>query len=43
MDKGAWWATVYGVPELNPTEQLTHTQNRNCGCLPMLMTFVSVV
>ena len=34
MDKGAWWATVHGVPELDPTKQLTHTQNRNCGSLP---------
>ena len=26
MDRGAWWATVHGVPkESNMTEQLTHT------------------
>ena len=23
MDRGAWWATVYGVTELDMTEQLT--------------------
>ena len=34
MDKGACWATVHEVPELDPTERLTHTQKRNCGCLP---------
>ena len=25
MDRGAWQATVHGVTELDPTEQLTHT------------------
>ena len=25
MDRGAWWATVCGVTELDRTEQLTHT------------------
>ena len=23
MDRGAWWATVHGVTELDMTEQLT--------------------
>ena len=23
MDRGAWWATVYGVPELDTTKQPT--------------------
>ena len=25
MDKGAWWATVHEVAELDTTKQLTHT------------------
>ena len=25
MDRGAWWATVHEVAELDTTEQLTHT------------------
>ena len=24
-DRGAWWATIHGVAELDMTEQLTHT------------------
>ena len=26
MARGAWWATVYGVIELEATEQLTNKQ-----------------
>ena len=25
MDRGAWWATVHGVPELDMTEQVNST------------------
>ena len=25
LDRGAWWATVYGIAESNMTERLTHT------------------
>ena len=25
MDRGAWWATVYGCKESDMTKQLTHT------------------
>ena len=27
MDRGAWWATVCGVPESNTPEQLSRAQN----------------
>ena len=27
MDKGAWWATIYGVTELNMTEQIPQNNN----------------
>ena len=32
-DRGAWWATVHGVPELDMTEQLTLSLSipRICG------------
>ena len=36
-DRGAWWATVHGVIELDPAEQLTlththtHTHTHTCG------------
>ena len=30
MDRGAWWATVYGAEkELDTTKQLTHTHKFN--------------
>ena len=27
LDRGAWWATVHGVTELDMTERLTHSQS----------------
>ena len=33
VDRGAWWATVHSVAELNTTEWLTHTS----ACLRLLM------
>ena len=29
MDKGAWWATVHGVSELDMTEAIWHNNNNN--------------
>ena len=33
MDRGAWWATVHGVPEWDMTEQLTLSLSQNFGLL----------
>ena len=30
MDRGVWWATVYGIAKTDMTEQLTHTHTRLC-------------
>ena len=27
MDRGAWWATVYGVTELDMTDRVTRSQH----------------
>ena len=35
MGRGAWWATVYGVTELDMTEGLTRTQPTH-RTLPLL-------
>ena len=35
MDRGAWWAKVHGVPELDITEQLTLSlSNSDQGICP---------
>ena len=44
MDSGSWWATVYGVTELDTTEH-AHTQiedNRENRCINKMFSTVSV-
>ena len=34
MDRGAWWATVHGVSELDTTEATWHTRMKTASGLP---------
>ena len=37
MDRGAWWATIHGVTELDPTEHaLTHTHTHTRLLIPII-------